>query len=407
MKPARPVILAVNGGSSSVRFGVYRMGARPECQLHGVLDRIGVGGSSLRFAGVDGVTHDIPLQAISDHTGAIKAVLDWLSARKVFETLTAVGYRLVHGMGHIDPELVTQELLDDLRRIQWVDPDHLPDEIELIKAVREQVPLLPHVACFDTAFHAHMPRVARMLAIPRRLGEKGVHRYGFHGLSYAYLMLMLARVAGPGAAKGRVILAHLGSGASLAAVKDGQGIDTSMGFTPASGLPMGTRSGDLDPGLGLYLERTAHMTSVQFDAMANHASGLLGISQTSSDVRDLLAREAVDARAADAIALFCYQAKKWVGAYAAALGGLDTLVFAGGIGENCAPVRERICEGLGFLGIRLDAARNATSADVISTAESPVTVRVIRTNEEWMVAHLTAAKVAGRSSKEPGTWVTQ
>lgn len=394
MKSARPVILALNGGSSSIRFGVYRMGGRPECQFHGKLDRIGIGGSSLRFAGMDGVAHEVPLKAVRDYTSATKAVLDWLDTRKVFETLTAVGYRLVHGMGHTDPELVTRDLLDDLRRIQWVDPDHLPDEIELIEAVRKQVPLLPHVACFDTAFHSHMPLVARMLAIPRRLGEKGVRRYGFHGLSYAYLMLALARAAGPAAAKGRVVLAHLGGGASLAAVTGGEGIDTSMGFTPASGMPMGTRSGDVDPGLALYLERTEHMTPVQFDAMANHASGLLGISETSSDIRDLLAREAVDARAADAIALFCYQAKKWVGAYAAALGGLDTLVFAGGIGENCAPVRARICEGLDFLGVRLDPARNAAGADVISVARSGVTVRVIRTNEEWMVARLTAARVA-------------
>ncbi len=393
MKPARPLILALNGGSSSIRFGVYRMGGRPACQLQGKLDRIGVGGSTLRFAGADGVAHEVPLRAVRDYSSATKAVLDWLSARKVFDTLAAVGYRLVHGMGHTDPELVTPDLLDDLRRIQWVDPDHLPDEIELIEAVRKHVPSLPHVACFDTAFHSHMPLVARMLAIPRRLGEKGVRRYGFHGLSYAYLLLALARAAGPAAAKGRVVLAHLGSGASLAAVKGGTGIDTSMGFTPASGMPMGTRSGDIDPGLALYLERTEHMTPVQFDAMTKDASGLLGVSETSSDIRDLLAREAVDARAADAVALFCYQAKKWVGAYAAALGGLDTLVFSGGIGENCAAVRARICEGLEFLGVRLDASRNAANADVISVARSRVTVRVIRTNEEWMVARLTAARV--------------
>jgi len=394
MKPVRPVILALNGGSSSIRFGVYRMGGRPECQLQGKLDRIGLGASSLRFAGVDGVAHEVPFKAVKDYRSATQAVLEWLSARKVFDTLAAVGYRLAHGMGHTDPELVTPDLLNDLRRIQWVDPDHLPDEIELIEAVRKHVPSLPHVACFDTAFHSHMPLVARMLAIPRRLGEKGVRRYGFHGLSYAYLMLALARAGGPAAAKGRVVLAHLGSGASLAAVKGGRGIDTSMGFTPASGMPMGTRSGDVDPGLALYLERTEHMTPVQFDVMANDASGLLGISETSSDIRDLLAREAVDARAADAVALFCYQAKKWVGAYAGALGGLDTLVFAGGIGENCAVVRARICEGLDFLGVRLDALRNAANADVISVARSRVTVRVIRTNEEWMVARLTAARVA-------------
>jgi acetate kinase len=242
------------------------------------------------------------------------------------------------------------------------------------------------VACFDTAFHQTMPRVAKLLPLPRRFDARGIQRYGFHGLSYAYLMEELARLGDPAATKGRVILAHLGNGASLAAVRDGKSMDTSMGFTPTAGLVMSTRTGDLDPGLAPYLARTEQMTTKQFYEMVNHESGLLGVSETSSDMRDLLDREKQDVRAAEAVALFCYQAKKWIGSYAAALGGLDTLVFAAGIGENAPIVRARICDGLGFLGIELNQARNADNAAVISANGSRVAVRVIRTDEELMIA---------------------
>ena len=231
-----------------------------------------------------------------------------------------------------------------------------------------------------------MPRVAKLLPIPRRFDAKGIQRYGFHGLSYAYLMEELARLGNPAATKGRVILAHLGNGASLAAVRDGKSIDTSMCFTPTAGLVMSTRSGDLDPGLAPYLARTEQMTTSQFYKMVNHESGLLGVSETSSDMRDLLDHEKQDVRAAEAVALFCYQAKKWIGSFAAALGGLDTLVFAGGIGENAPLVRKRICERLGFLGVQLNEARNAKNAAVISKNSIRVTVRVIRTDEELMIA---------------------
>jgi acetate kinase len=242
------------------------------------------------------------------------------------------------------------------------------------------------VACFDTVFHRDMPPVAKVLPLPRRYQAKGVRRYGFHGLSYAFLLEELARVGGAEAAKGRVVLAHLGNGASLAAVRGGTGIDTSMGFTPAAGLVMSTRSGDLDPGVVVYLAHTEGMTARQFHEMINHESGLLGVSEISPDMRDLLESEAKDVRAAEAVALFCYQAKKWIGAFAAALNGLDTLVFSAGIGESSPPIRARICEGLGFLGIALDEERNRAHAAVISTDASPVTVRIIRTNEELMIA---------------------
>jgi acetate kinase len=231
-----------------------------------------------------------------------------------------------------------------------------------------------------------MPRVASLLPIPRRYEAAGVRRYGFHGLSYEFLMEELGRLGDPAATNGRVILAHLGNGASLAAVRDGKSIDTSMGFTPTAGLVMGSRSGDLDPGLVSYLARTEQMSAAQFQEMVNHASGLLGVSETSSDLRDLIARESHDVRAAEAVALFCYQAKKWIGSFAAALGGLDTLVFTGGIGENAPLVRERICDGLGFLGIGLNEGRNAKNRPLISTDDGRVAVHVIRTDEEIMIA---------------------
>jgi acetate kinase len=288
-------------------------------------------------------------------------------------------------MKHSEPERITPKLVAELRRITPYDPDHLPREIRLIEAFSRRHPNLPQVACFDTAFHRTMPRVARLLPLPRRYAAKGVERYGFHGLSYAYLMEELGHLDSAGA-KGRVILAHLGSGASLAAVRDGKSFDTSMGFTPTSGLVMGTRTGDLDPGLVYYLARAERMTAARFQQMVNHKSGLLGVSGTSSDLRDLLAREAADVRAAEAVALFCYQAKKWIGSFAAALGGLDTLVFAAGIGEHAPLVRKRICDGLGFLGIELDPARNARNAALISSDAGRVTVRVIRTDEDLMIA---------------------
>jgi acetate kinase len=277
-------------------------------------------------------------------------------------------------------------MLEDLHRLSPFDPEHLPEEILLTEAFHRRFPDLPQVACFDTAFHHDLPRVARLLPIPRRYEAQGVRRYGFHGLSYEFLMGELSRLAGSEAAQGRVILAHLGNGASLAAVHHGKSVDTSMSFTPTAGVPMSTRSGDLDPGLVWYLARTEGLDAKRFNEMVNFQSGLLGVSETSSDMRDLLEHESGDVRAAEAVALFCYQVKKWIGAFAAALGGLDTLVFAGGIGENAPPVRTRICDGLGFLGIELQEKRNVANEGVISAAASGVGVRVIRTDEEQMIA---------------------
>ena len=325
--------------------------------------------------------------------------MDWIEQRIGRDALNAVGHRVVHGgPKYYKPQRITAEMVTDLKQLSPFDPDHMPEEILLTEAFHRRFPDLPQVACFDTAFHHDLPRVAQMLPIPRRYEAQGVRRYGFHGLSYEFLMEELGRLAGPDVAQGRVILAHLGNGASLAAVRTGKSIDTSMSFTPTAGVPMSTRTGDLDPGLVWYLARTEKMSSKEFNDMVNFQSGLLGISETSSDMRDLLKHEKQDVRSAEAVALFCYQVKKWIGAFAAALGGLDTLVFAGGIGENAPPVRARICEGLGFLGIELEEKRNAANECVISTAASRVVVRVIRTDEELMIAK-TVCQVLGLGCK--------
>lgn len=390
MKPLNPYILTINGGSSSIKFALYQVGEALERGLYGKIDRIGLSGMNLTVNYPITNHQDSIYLVPSDHKSAVSFLINWLEKQNGFELIRAVGHRLVHGMKHTVPELVTQDLLDELHSIRPYAPDHLPSEIELIETFRQRYPKLPQLACFDTAFHCDMPRVAKLLPIPRHYEAKGIQRYGFHGLSYAYLMEELARLRDPAATTGRVILAHLGNGASMAAVRDGKSIDTSMGFTPAAGFPMSTRSGDLDPGLISYLAHTEQMTASQFHQMVNHESGLLGVSEISSDIRDLLEQEASDVRAAEALALFCYQTKKWIGSFTAALGGLDTLVFAGGIGENAPLIRERICDGLGFLGIELNQKRNAEHAPLISSDAGRVKVRIIRTDEALMIARSVA-----------------
>ncbi len=383
-----PSILTLNGGSSSIRFAVFAAKRPLRRLLQGKLERIGSADASLTIEHPGAAPMQIQA-GLDRQNSPVGYLLDWLESQPVFESIAGVGHRVVHGMQHTESELVTAALLEELKSFIPVDPEHLPREIELIEALRHRVGEMRQVVCFDTAFHRSMPAVATQLPIPRRYAAKGVQRYGFHGLSYTFLMQELERLGDAAATHGRVILAHLGGGASMAAVRDGRCIDTSMGFTPAAGLMMGTRSGDLDPGLMSYLALTDEMTAQQFRTMVNHESGLLGVSQSSAEVRDLLDREAGDPRAAEALALFCYQAKKWIGAFAAALGGLDTLVFAGGIGENAAPLRQRICDGLQFLGIDIDAAANACHARRISSGRGPVAVRVIRTDEESVIAEFT------------------
>ena len=386
IKQTEASILTINSGSSSIKFALYHIDGQLERILYGKVDRIGLKGTSLDFNNLTKKKKGNLRIEISDHKSSVIFLIDWLEKQIDFSLLRGVGHRVVFGMNHTDPELITNELLNELHRIIPYDSDHLPAEIELIEVFSQRYPNLSQVACFDTAFHCTMPRVAKFLPIPRRFDALGIRRYGFHGLSYAYLIEELIRVAGKRVANGRVILAHLGNGASLAAVHKGKSVDTSMGFTPAGGMIMGTRPGDLDPGVAWYMMKSENLTPKQFNNLINHESGLLGVSETSSDMRDLLAKESDDIRAAEAVKLFCYQAKKWIGAFAAALGGLDTLVFAGGIGENCPIVRSRICEGLEFLGIGLDEKQNRKNAPIISKEKKSVAVHVIHTDEEWMIA---------------------
>jgi acetate kinase len=385
--PDQIFILTINGGSSSIKFALFEVSDPLRRVMSGEIERIGLSDPRLRVKGMtdgDSVSEGV---TAPDPTAAVGVLIGFLEQRGMTRALSAIGHRVVHGgPKYSEPRSITPEMISKLREIEPFDPEHLPEEILLIEAFQKRFPELRQMACFDTAFHHDMPRVAQILAIPRRYETRGVRRYGFHGLSYQYLMEELARIDGEEAANGRIILAHLGSGASLAAVRGGKSVDTSMGFTPAAGVPMSTRSGDLDPGLVAYLARTEGMAAESFGRMANFESGLVGISETSSDLRDLLDREPRDVRAAEAVAVFCYQIKKAIGAFTAALGGVDALVFAGGIGENSPIVRERICEGLGFFEIGIDPDRNARKDGLISAEGARVKVRVIPTDEEIVIA---------------------
>jgi acetate kinase len=389
-------ILTINSGSSSIKFSLYKLGRTERLVLEGELGRIGVGQGFFRVKGPGGQQLTAQELDLPDHEAALKALCGWLEGHETGKELHAVGHRLVHGgMAHVQPQLVSAALMEDLNLLMPLAPDHLPQEIKGLEAVQRQYPRLPQVVCFDTAFHRRMPEVAQRYALPEPFFGAGLQRYGFHGLSYEYLTQELAREAGPQKGPGKLIMAHLGNGASMAAIEDGRSLDTTMGMTPAGGLMMSTRSGDLDPGVMLYLLQEKGMSPVALNHLVNRQAGLLGISGISADMHDLLAREDTVAGAALAVALFCYQARKFIGALAAVLGGLDTFVFTGGIGENSATIRARICADLGFLGINLDPDLNLGNAAIISKPDSPVTVRVMQTNEELMIARHTRDLLPG------------
>jgi acetate kinase len=383
-------ILTINSGSSSIKFSLYVLGETEDLVLKGDLDRIGVGHGV--FQARDNQGRQLAAQELElpDHDAALKTLFAWLEGHAAGQNLHGVGHRLVHGgAAHVQPQRVSPALLKDLKLLIPLAPDHLPHEIKALEGVRRHFPDLVQVACFDTAFHRRMPEVAQRYALPGSFTREGLQRYGFHGLSYEYITQELAREAGSPEAPGKLIIAHLGNGASLAAIEGGRSLDTTMGLTPAGGLVMSTRSGDLDPGVILYLLQEKKMTPAAVNHLINHQAGLLGVSGLSPDMQDLLAQEETQAAAALAVELFCYQARKFVGALAAVLGGLDTLVFTGGIGENSAVIRTRICAPLKFLGLRLDPDLNRQNDPVISEKDSPVTVRVIKTNEELMLARHT------------------
>ncbi len=383
--PLQRRILTMNRGSATLKSTLYEAGSHIGLLLSMTVDQRGASGSHLKITDASGATLlDSPVDH-GDANASLEAMIAWLGEHGFLSGLAAAGHRLVEGgPRHKDPQRITPEFLSEIKQLVPLDPDHMPAVIRGIQFIAGKFPELPQVACFDTAFHSSLPTVARMYALPRRLYDQGVVRYGFHGLSYEYVMRELHTLEEK-LASGRVIIAHLGSGASMVAVKDGKSIDTSMGFTPLEGLVMGTRSGDVDPGVLLYLFGREKMSAKEVNTLVNKESGLLGVSGTSADMHVLLDNIHQDARAAEAVDLFCYRAKKYVGAYAAVLGGLDVLVFAGGIGEHSPDVRQRICDGLEFLGLHLDAPSNEANAVVISSPESRVQVRVIKTNEDLMI----------------------
>ncbi len=388
MKSTKNILLTINGGSSSIKFALYEMEETLKQFFYGEIENIGTKNAVLNFG--DAINNKINTININtvDYDESVNHFIYWLELQERFTSVKAIGHRIVHGMQHTASEIITATLLDELKQISPYDPEHLPGGIKLIEIFAKRYPALVQVACFDTSFHTTMPVVAKLLPIPKKYFAMGIQRYGFHGLSYAYLLQELERIAGKESAMGKIILAHLGNGASLAAIKNGKSIDTSMGFTPTAGLVMGTRTGDLDPGVAWYLMQVEKLTAQLFNHLINHEAGLLGISETTSDMRELIKSKNTDTRAADAFNLFCYQTKKFIGAYSAALEGLNTLVFSGGIGEHSPEVRSQVCNGLKFLGIELDEIKNSNNEPIISTDKSKITVRVIQTNEQLMIARM-------------------
>ncbi|MGH6899994.1 MAG: acetate/propionate family kinase [Geminicoccaceae bacterium] len=380
-------ILTINGGSSSLKFALYHMGEPDTLLWSGRMEGIGLEAGRFHVKDARGAVLIDQQLALPDHESASRRFLDWLRQCENGRGLDAVGHRVVHGGIHYTrSQPITPEMEAELETLGRLDPEHLPHELKVIRAMRQAYPDLLQVACFDTAFHRQMPKVAQMLPLPRALFDEGIVRFGFHGLSYEFLIQELARVAGAAAARGRVVIAHLGNGASMAAIRDSHSIDTTMGFMPSGGLMMSTRSGDLDPGVLLHLLQQRGLSPTDVNAMVNHGAGLLGVSGIAADMQQLLVEEATSPHAAEAIALFCYSAKKFLGALAAVLGGLDTLIFTAGIGENSPAVRERVCANMEFLGIQLDPLRNQQNAAIISPDHGRVSVRVMKTNEELMIA---------------------
>jgi acetate kinase len=388
--PGEPSILILNVGSSTLKFGLFPLAEGDDPLLHGVLEYAGREGGQLRLV-YSGERKQESVRVAATRESAARELLDYLERSSLFKSVRAIGHRLVHGGPKLRaPVVIDKRVRALLEEVVPLAPDHLPTELGAIDEVARFASGVTQVACFDTAFHSGMPRVARLFGLPRSLLDSGVIRYGFHGLSYEYVTDALRK---RGELPAHTVVAHLGNGASIAAVRDGIGIDTTMGLTPTGGMVMSTRSGDLDPGILLYLLRSRGFSADDVDDVTKHKGGLLGISDSSSDVRDLLAARANDAKAEEAIGVFCYQAKKFIGGYAAALGGIDALVFTGGIGERSPEVRGRICEGLGFLGIEIDAASNGENAETISATGSKVRVRTIKTNEEAMIARHTRQAV--------------
>jgi acetate kinase len=388
------LLLTVNTGSSSLKLALYEKENLARKAILSV-ERIGSIDARLIVHGSNGAKeHKIRAK---NHVDALAEVIHDLP--ELFSSaLHAIGHRIVHGgADHSKPEAITTHLLDELRELKHLDATHMPQALAVIDSLMRQFPNVPQFVCFDTAFHRSMPEFAQRYPLPRWTSDAGVRRYGFHGLSCESILAQL-KLIDARAAMARLLIAHLGNGASVTAVQNGRSIDTTMGFSPTGGLMMGTRCGDLDPTVMTYLARVRGMTTDALEQLVNAESGLLGVSGESQDMRDLLVRAASDRQAAEAIELFCYVARKHFGALVAALGGVDTIIFTGGIGENRAPIREKICRGLMFLDVQLDDKRNAAHEGVISAESSRVVVRVIATDEDLVIARHVASLLKERSA---------
>ncbi|MBC7764385.1 acetate/propionate family kinase [Microbacteriaceae bacterium] len=378
---SQDLLLTVNAGSSSIKLAVFSADDLSSQSYEVEINNINQPSARLMVGEVT------ELVDAKDHASALKILMNRLSEQIQTTQITAVGHRMVHGgPNYHETQIITKELLDDLQSDVSFDPLHLPIELGLIDVFYKLLPDANQFVCFDTAFHHDLPTTARLLPIPRHLSDKGIRRYGFHGLSYQFILSELKRVEGEVASNGKVIIAHLGSGASLAALYQGKSVDTTMGMSSSSGIPMSTRSGDLDPGLVFYLAQNEGYNVDQFDTMVKFESGLLGISETTADMEKLLQIESSDERAKDAVDIFCYYVTKSIGALAAALGGLDTLVFTGGMGENAPIIRARVCKNLEFLGITIDESRNQNGERLISAEGSRVGTHVIHTDESITIA---------------------
>ena len=385
-------ILVINSGSSSLKFGLYvRRDGEEQAVLDGLADGIGRDTGKLELKDARGQTLRSENVRFASEDDALSQAARWLAEISQLKPV-AVGHRVVHGGPHLlAHQLITPAVLTELQNCIHFAPLHIPTALRLITAAEKAYPQLPQFACFDTAFHTTIPEVGSRFALPRPLFDEGIHRYGFHGLSYESIVRQLGAEL-----PSRTVIAHLGNGASLAAVKDGRSVDTSMGLTPTGGIPMATRSGDLDPGVLLYLLRVKKMNADSLEHMLNRESGLTGISAGKSDMRDLESAVAGgDQKAQMAIEVFCTGIRKVVAAYAAVLGGLDMLVFSGGIGEHSARVRNRVCNGLGFLGVSIDAAGNQSNASTLSTKGSKIQIRIVPSREDLQIARHSRALLRG------------
>ena len=383
MRDKQTLVLIVNAGSSSVKLTVWSLTPKFEEVASGSIEKIGQGKPELTFAGK---TEDISKVEVMNHAQAANLLYKKVAGTLEQQDISVVAHRIVSGGEELTKTTeLTKDVIQKIESLSALHPLHIGAELGLVDAFSKILPKAKQLACFDTAFSSSLPTVAKLLPIPRKYYEKGVRRYGFHGLAYQEVLVGLRKYYG-GKVPAKIIAAHLGNGVSLAAILNGNPIDTTMSFTPASGIPMSSRSGDLDPGILMYLQRLEGFTPEALSKLINEESGLLGMSELSSDMKVLLEQEDEDQKAHEAVDVFCYQVKKTIGAYAAALGGVDAIVFSGGMGENAPKIRARVCQGLEYLGVKLGEHLNKNGEKLISDVDSGVDVFVLRVDEAVTMA---------------------